>query len=167
MEPTATGLLRQWGKCAGNSRRINVIPAELVFRGAYQKCAHHPKEISSFAPELVFRQVPGKSAQWSGQTQCLRRLRLCATLLDPIGGGVIGIGGAPLGLRLLPPRRLTLRLAAGVLTISYTSIGPEPPATDRARSLPGLGHCDSSSPPWSAAAVQFKRPGSFLESRGG
>lgn len=132
--------------CAGNPGGIRKICAELVFRRTHQECAHNPKQISALRPELVFRQVPGELAQRLGQTQWFWRSCLRRALLEPVGRGVIRVRGAPPGLGPPPPRGLALRLAAGVLTVSHSWIRPEPPAADRARSLPGLGHRDPSSP---------------------
>jgi hypothetical protein len=108
------------GKCAGNSLWINKIRLELVFRGLQQECAHNPNEVSAFRPELVFRDIPGKLVQRGGQPQRLRLLLLCIALLDPVACGVVRVLGAPLGLRLLPARRLAFRFAASVLTLAYT-----------------------------------------------
>lgn len=118
--------------------------ADLVFRGAHHECAHKPKKISALGPELVFCEVPGKSLQGGGQTQRFGRLLPRPALQQTVAGGVIGIAGAPARLGLLPPSRLALRPAAGVLAIPNTRIRPEPPAADGAGSLPGLGHRDSS-----------------------
>jgi len=157
------------GKCAENCLRINKIRPELVFRGPDEECAHNSNEISAFRPELVFREVPGKWPQRGGQPQRFRRRLPRAALLDPVADGVVRVPGTPAGLGLLPPRRLALRLAARVLTASDTGIGPEPPAADRAGSLPGLRHGDSSSPCCSQRPTSFSYslPGSFLVSRGG
>src|SRR6266571_2474063 len=55
-----------------------------------------------------------------------------------------------------------------MLARSDPRVRTEPVTADRARSLAGLRHGDSSSPRLgNAAALQFRRPGSFLESRGG
>jgi hypothetical protein len=61
-------------------------------------------------------------------------------LVQTIGDGVVPVPAPPTRLRLLPARRLTLRLPAGTLTVSDSRVRPEPPAADRARSLPGRGH---------------------------
>lgn len=50
-------------------------------------------------------------------------------------------GSAPARLRLLPPRRLALRLAARVLAVSHR---PESPSADRAASLPSVRRSDPS-----------------------
>ena len=106
------------GKCAGNSCGISHIDTKLVFRGAQQECAQNPNEISALASKLVFREVPGKLAQRRRQTQRLRRLLLCPTLLDSVGYAVLWVLRAPAGLRLHSPPRLALRPAACVLTAS-------------------------------------------------
>jgi hypothetical protein len=134
------------GKCAGNSRGINRIRAELVFRGAHQECSHNSKKIRAFLPELVFRQIPGKSVQWGGQTQGLRRPFLRAALLDAVARGILRVLRAPVRLRLLPSCRLALRLAAGMLARSDSRVRTEPSAAKGARSFPGRGHRASSSP---------------------
>jgi hypothetical protein len=59
MAQTGTGLSRRQGKCAGKSRGIKEIRAELVFRGADHYCSHNPNEISALGSELVFRDLPG------------------------------------------------------------------------------------------------------------
>jgi hypothetical protein len=70
-----------------------------------------------------------KSAMGSG------RLRLLGcTPVNPPGDGVAWVPTAPVCLRLLSAGSLTLRLAASPLTVSYSRIRPEPPATDRASS---------------------------------
>ena len=147
MGEPASGLLRRPGKCAGNSRRIKHIPAQLVFRGPQQKCAHNPNEISSLDPELVFRQIPGKLVQRRRHPQRLRRFLLRRALLDPVGRGVFRIPPPPTRLRLTTARALAFRLATGMLPLSYSRVRPEPPATDCAWSLPRLGHGDASSSP--------------------
>jgi len=78
--------------------------------------------------------------------QRLRRLFLRAPLLDAIPGGVLRVLGSPVRLRLLPPRRLTLRPATGALPRSYSWVGTEPMVADGTRSLPGRWHRESSSP---------------------
>ena len=126
MAQAETGLLRRQGKCAGKPCRINEI-----------------------RPELVFREIPGKPVQRRGQPQRFGRgLVLRRALVDPPGDGVARVPAAPTALGLLPPRRLTCRLPAGMLAVPYSRIRPEPPAADRTRSLPGLWHGDPSwSPP--------------------
>jgi len=116
--------------------------------GIQYGAAGNSRGINDIRAELVFRQVPGKSAQRDGQTQRFRRLRLGVALLNAVGDGVIRIGGPPPGLGLLPPRRLALRLAARLLTRPHSHMRSEPPAADRAGSLAGLGHGELSSPPW-------------------
>ena len=69
----------------------------------------------------------------------------CA-LLDPVGGGVAEVPAAPTGLRLLAAFCLALRTTAGALAIADSRIRAEPPPTDPARSLPGIGHARSSAP---------------------
>jgi hypothetical protein len=88
------------------------ILADLVFRGAYQECAHNAQEISGLAAELVFREIPGKAVQRRRDTQWLRGPCLCMASLEAIAGSVVRVLHPPSGLRLFPPRRLTLRLAA-------------------------------------------------------
>jgi hypothetical protein len=51
---------------------------------------------------------------------------------------------SPTGLGLLPAPDLAFRLPAGMLAISHMRVRPEPPAADRARSLPGLWLGDAS-----------------------
>jgi hypothetical protein len=134
------------GKWAGNHRGIKEMRADLVFRGAHQECAHNPKKISGLGAELVFREVPGKSVQRGWHPQWSRQPFLGLALLDAVRRRIIWIGGAPPRLSFPPPCGLAFGLVAGVLTVSDTRIRPEPPAADRARPLPGLGHRDSSSP---------------------
>ena len=160
---------RSW-ESTRKSPRLNEMQTDLVFRGAHQECAHNSKEISRFAADLVFRDIPGKSVQWGGNTQWLRRPLLCAALLETITGAVIRVLRPPSRLGRLPSRRLALRLTARVLTHSDPRIGTEPAMADGAGSLPGSGgHRDSSSPRplllrWK---TQITPGGSFLESRGG
>jgi hypothetical protein len=147
MGEAVSGLLRRPGKCAGNSRRIRHIRAELIFRGPQQKCAHNPNEISSLWAELVFRQIPGKLVQRHRHPQRLRRLLLRRALLDPVGRGVFPIPPPPTRLCLTTARALAFRLATGMLPLSYSRVRPEPPATNCAWSFPRLGHGDASSSP--------------------
>ena len=120
MREAGSGLFRRRGKCAGKSRGINPIRAA-----------------------LVFRDIPGKLVQWRRQSQRLRRL-LClrrAPVNSP-GDGIAWVPVAPLRLRLLPASGLTFRRVAGPLPVSCSQTRPEPPAADRAWSLPGLWHRD-------------------------
>jgi hypothetical protein len=105
-----------------------------------------PIKSETFLPELAFREVPGKLTEGRQQTQCLRRLFLQAPLLNAVAGRILPILRTPVRLRLLPPRRLALRLTARVLAYSYSLVGTEPVAADGAWSFPGRGHSDSSSP---------------------
>jgi hypothetical protein len=103
--------------------------------------------------------VPGRQPQWFWR----RFLRVA--LLDAVAGRILRVVRAPVGLRLFPPRRLTLRLAARVLTVAYTRIGPEPPTTDRTRSLPGRGHGSfiiATPLAFAPSEVQFMLPGSVF-----
>ena len=135
MGEAVSGLLRRPGKCAGNSRRIRHIRAELIFRGPQQKCAHNPNEISSLWAELVFRQIPGKLVQRHRHPQRLRRLLLRRALLDPVGRGVFPIPPPPTRLCLPSPRALAFRLAAGMLPLSYSRVRPKPTAACWAMSI--------------------------------
>ena len=120
MLEAGTGLFRRHGKCAGKSRGINEIRLE-----------------------VVFRDIPGKLVQWRRQSQRLRRLlRLRRAPVNSPGDGIAWVPVAPPRLRLLPAPGLTFWLGAGPLPDSYSRIRPEPPAADRAWSLPGLGHRD-------------------------
>jgi hypothetical protein len=149
---------------------MNHIRPELVFRGPEQKCAHNPNEISPFRPELVFRDVPGKFTQRHRQTQRFRRLLPRTALLNPVARGVVRVPRPPARLRLSPPRRLARRLAARVLPVSNTRVGPEPPAADRAGSLPSVSHGDLSNH-HAIRRVQWmfrwRKRGSLLVSKGG
>jgi Protein of unknown function DUF86 len=58
------------------------------------------------------------------------------------GDGIAWVPVAPLRLRLLPASGLTFRRVAGPLPVSCSLTRPEPPAADRAWSLPGLWHRD-------------------------
>lgn len=142
-----TGLFRRGGKCAGKPFRISEIRLELVFRGLDEKCAHNGNEISALAGELVFRHVPGKLVQRRRRTERFG-VGVLVALLDPIGGGVSGIAGAPTGLGFLAPGRLAVRLAASVLAVADSVIRLEPPAADPAGPLAGIGHAGSSSAGW-------------------
>ena len=92
--------------------------------------------------ELVFRDVPGKLVQRRGQSQRFRRFGLRRALVDPPCDGVAGVPITPVCLGFLTARRLAVGIPAGALPASHSRVGPEPPATDGARSLPGLGHRD-------------------------
>ena len=130
-----------------------------------------PMKSEPCVPELVFREVPGKLVQGSGQSQRFRIFPLRRALVNTPRDGITGVAIAPVCLGLLPSRRLTVGISTGPLPGSHARVRPEPPATDRARSLPGLGHRDdpSSSSRLLALGIsgQFRMPGSFLESRGG
>jgi hypothetical protein len=146
MRRRGSGLFQRAGKCAGKSRRINWIRLELVFRRAQQKCAKNPNKISALASELVFREVPGKSVQRRWRADRFGGLTLVA-LRDSMGGRVTGVAGAPTGLRLLAAGSLAVRFTASALAVADSHVWPEPPSADPARSLPGIGHARSSSPP--------------------
>jgi hypothetical protein len=145
MREAGTGLLRGKGKCAGNSRGISEIRADLVFRCAEDQCSQKPNEIRGLHTELVFREAPGKLVEWRGHAQRFRSLRLRRALVNPPRNAIAGIPIAPVRLGPLTARRLTFRIPAGSLTGAHSRVRPEPPATDCARSLPGLGHRDDSS----------------------
>jgi hypothetical protein len=140
MAQARTGLFRRYGKCAEKSHAINYIRLELVFRGADEKCAQNPNEISSLASELVFRDIPGKLVQRRGHSQWFGRGFGRCALLDPVGGCVLRVPSTPNRLGLLAAGALTFRLAAGLLPDADSRVRKEPPAADRARSLPGLWH---------------------------
>ena len=170
MLETGTGLLRRKGKYPENPRGINEIRADLIFRGANHQCSHKSNEISALRPELVFREVPRKLLQRGGQSKRVGRFCLCGALINPPRDGITRIPLAPVCRGFLTARRLAIRIPAGSLSASHSRVRPEPPATDRARFLPGLGHRDPSSssrlqPPrdWR----QFRMPGSFPASTGG
>ena len=173
MREVGTGLLRKQGKCAGNCCGIREIQADLVFRGADDECSHNPNEICALRAELVFRDVPGKLVQWRGQSQRFRcfGVRRRAPVNSPCDR-IPGVAIAPVCLGLLTACLLAVRTTASSLPASHSRIRPEPPATDGARSLPGLGHRDvlSSSSrvrPPRDRRLQFRMPGSFLASTGG
>ena len=67
------------------------------------------------------------------------RLALVKTVSD----GVAPVLAPPSGLRLAATPRLAFELPAGMLAVSCSWVRPEPPAADRARSLPGRGHGSS------------------------
>ena len=173
MREVGTGLSWREGKCAGNCCGISEIRVDLVFRGANDQCSHNTNEISPLRAELVFRDVPGKLVEGRGQSQpfgCFGLRRRAP--VDAPCDGIAGVLMTPVCLGLLTARRLAVGIAAGSLPTSHSRIRPEPPATDGARSLPGLGHRDDLSsssrlrPPrgrWD----QFRMPGSFLASRAG
>jgi hypothetical protein len=170
MRQAGTGLRRPGRKSTSKPRRINRIPPELVFRQAHHKRTHNPKKISALLAELVFRDTPGESWQWRRQTERFRGLVLALALVQPPGDGVLRVAPPPTGLRLLPPRRLTLRPITCSLPPSYSRVGSEPSPADGARSLAGagLGHGGLSTSPRSGPkAKSVSLAGSFLESRGG
>ena len=109
-----------------------------------------PMKSAPCASELVFREVPGKSVQRRGRADRFGGLILVA-LGDSMGGRVAGVAGAPTGLRLLAASFLAVRFTASALAVADSHVWPEPPSADPARSLPGIGHARSSSPPtrWS------------------
>jgi hypothetical protein len=156
MPDARTGLSRRKGKCVGKPCGISQIQPELVFRGAHHECSHNPNEISALGAELVFREEPGELVQGRGYAQwfwsglCLRR-----PLINPPRDGVARVPASPTGLCLLPSRRLAVGLPARMLAVSYSRVRPEPPAADRARSLPGLWHGDASWSPRTGATVGF------------
>jgi hypothetical protein len=145
MLETGTGLSYGNGKCAGNPCRINEIRPDLVFCVPDQECSHNANEISALRSELVFRDVPGKLVQRSWHSQRFRRFRLRRALVNPPGDGIARVPIAPVCLGLLTACRLTFRTPAGPLPDTHARVRPEPPATNGARSLPGLWHRDDSS----------------------
>ncbi len=143
MREVGTGLSRKQGKCTGNWCGISEIRADLIFRGANDQCSHNTNEICALRAELVFRDVPGKLVERRGQPQWFRRIGLCRRApVDAPCDRITGVLITPVCLGLLTPRRLAVGIAAGSLPTSHSRIWPEPPATDGARSLPGLGHRD-------------------------
>src|ERR1022692_80637 len=79
-------------------------------------------------PNWSFARSQGSCHNGTGKRNGLRRLFLRAPLLDTIPGGVLRVLGSPVRLRLLPPRRLTLRPATGALPRSHSWVGTEPMA---------------------------------------
>jgi hypothetical protein len=154
MAQARTGLFRRNGKCAGKSRYINNIGPELVFRGADEKCSQNPNEISSLSSELVFREVPGELVQRRGHSQWFGRGVGRRALLDPVGGCVLRVPSTPTRLGSLPAGALTFRLAASLLPGAYSRVRKEPPAANRAWSLPSLWH---GVPLWSPRRVSKGR----------
>ena len=149
MREVGTGLLRRRGKCAGNSRGISEIGANLVFRSAKDQCSHNTNKISTLRAELVFREVPGKLVERRGHSQRFGGFGLRRrALVDSPCDGVAGVKITPVCLGFLTARCLAFRVPAGALPGTHSRVRPEPPATDGARFLPGLGHRDdlSSSP---------------------
>lgn len=146
MRRRGSGLFRRAGKCAAKPRAINRIRLELVFRRAEEECAQNPNKISTLASELVFREVPGKSVQ---RRRCPDRFGgpILVAQGDSMSGRVARIAGAPTGLRLLAAGSLAVRFTASALAVADSHVWPEPPSADPARSLPGIGHARSSSPP--------------------
>ena len=142
MAQPRTGLLAESGNCPATPRTFKYIRLELVFRGPHQECSHNPNEIRALSPELVFRQVPGKLLQRWRQPQWFRCVGLRFSLLEPVGHRVIRVPAPPVRLRLLPPFRLALWLAADVLPVSYSWVRPKPPPADCAGPLPGIRHVD-------------------------
>jgi hypothetical protein len=172
MRDLRTGLLRKWRESAGNCCGISEIQANLVFRGADDQCSHNANEISTLQAELVFRDVPGKLVERRWHSQQLGGFGLRrGALIDSPCDGVAGVPITPVCLGLLTARRLAFRLPASALPASHSRVRPEPPATDGARSLPGLGHCDdlssSSRSGRRETSGQFRMSGSVLASRGG
>ncbi len=173
MRRRGSGLFRLVGKCAGKPRASNGIRRELVFRRAEEKCAQNPNKISALPSELVFREVPGKSVQWRWRADRFDGLILVA-LGDSMGGRVAAVTGAPTGLRLLPAGSLAVRFTASALSVADSHVWPEPPPADPARSLPGIGHARSSSPPTGGqllasigGSVLASAEGSLTQNKGG
>ena len=78
----------------------------------------------------------GGNRSGSGASGCAARS------VDPPCDGIAGVPITPVCLGLLTARRLAVGIPAGSLPTSHSRVRPEPPATDGARSLPGLGHRD-------------------------
>jgi hypothetical protein len=146
MRQRRSGLFRLGGKCAGKPRAINQIRLQLVFRRPEEKCAQNPNKISALPSELVFREVPRKSVQRRWRADRFGGLILVA-LGDSMGGRVAGVAGPPTGLRLLAAGFLAVRFPATALAVAHSHVWAEPSPADPARSLPGIGHARSSSPP--------------------
>jgi hypothetical protein len=157
--------------CAENCFGISEIRADPVFRGADDQCSHNANEISALQTELVFRDLPGKLVERRGQSKRFRGFGLRRALVDSPCDGVAGVPITPVCPGFLAARRLAVGIPAGALAASHSRVGPEPPATDGARSLPGLGHRDdlssSSRSDRGQTSAQFRIPGSFLVSSGG
>ena len=145
MRQTGSRLPRVGGKCAWNRFAINGMRKDLVFRRAEYYFARKPNEISAFGPEHVFRHAPGQFVQKRGQA-LVRGMFLAGPFVEAAGGGVLRVGGAPLGLGPLVPRRFAGRIVAGPLAGSHPHVGQKPAAADRAGLLAGLGHGDPLSP---------------------
>ena len=114
-----------------------------------------PMKSAPCGPNWSFATSQGKLVEGRWQSQRfgwfgVRRRALVHSPCDGIAGVLI----TPVCLGLLTARRLTLRTFAGSLPASHSRIRPEPPATDGARSLPGLGHRDV----LSSSSRVFARP---------
>ena len=66
------------------------------------------------------------------------------SLIDAVGGGVAWVIGAPGCLGLLPAGGLAFGISTASLAVADARIRIEPPKTDPAGALPGLGHARSS-----------------------
>jgi hypothetical protein len=97
------------------------------------------QKIRADHPEGVLRDVPRQSRQRRGKRQ---RVYGDAGFVDDtatlktVGGEIVRIASAPLGLGLRPPGHLARRGRAGSLTSPDVRVGDEPAATDTARSFP-------------------------------
>jgi hypothetical protein len=116
-------------------------------RGPEEKCAENPNEISALNPELVLRDIPGKFIQWRREFQRFGWLLPVAPLLDPARDEVVRIPVSPRFLCLHSARGLAIHTSASALTGSDPRIRAKPTAANRAGSLSGFRHGDSSSPP--------------------
>ena len=66
------------------------------------------------------------------------------SLINAVGGGVAWVIGAPVCLGFLSAGGLAFGLSAAALAVADARIRIEPPKTDPAGALPGLGHSPSS-----------------------
>ena len=120
------------------------------------------QKIRADPPEGVLCDVPRQSRQRRGKRQRVYRNAGFvgdAATLKTVGGEIVRIASAPLGLGLRPPGHLARRCRAGSLTSPDVRVGDEPAATDTARSFPAH-------PPM-LHAPRSPLSGPFLASRAG
>ena len=125
------------------------------------------QKIRADHPEGVLCDVPRQSRQRRGKRQ--RIYGDAGFVGDPatlktVGGEIVRIASAPLGLGARPPGHLARRCRPGPLTSPDVRVGDEPAATDTARSFPAHAPMLHAARSASSGPFVASWPGSILAS---
>lgn len=155
------------GKSARFSRPVKDLRPGLVLPGREQDSTQVAQKIRADHSEGLLRDVPRQSRQRRGKRQ--RIYGDAGFVGDPatlktVGGEIVRIAAAPLGLGVRPPGHLARRCRAGSLTNPDVWVGDEPAATDTARSFPAHPPMLPAPPSASSGPFLASRPGSILAS---